>query len=80
MAAEHSRLHVIAFAQFTFERVAFAADQRFGAFLFAELDIRKNFFQLLLRGLRARIIVLVSSGCPCVIAATRLSARSMKRS
>jgi hypothetical protein len=63
---------------FPAERVAFADDRDFGAFLLADIDIRDSS-----RAARKRptpIIVAGSRGLPCTIAPTRFRARSMKQS
>ncbi len=53
MALEHRGLHVIALGELAVEREPLATGQELGAFLLADIDIRKNLLQLIVGGLRA---------------------------
>ncbi len=53
VALEHRGLDVVAAGQVAAEHVALAADQAFGTFLLAQVQVRENLLQLFLRGLRA---------------------------
>jgi hypothetical protein len=79
VALEQRRLDVVAAGQVTAELGTAAADQHLRALLLAELQVRQDLVHLHRRGLRAHHGVGVQR-VPCLIAATRLSARSMKRS
>src|SRR5271165_126668 len=50
---EHGRLYVVSAGQFPGQAVALAADQDFGAFLLADVDVGENLLQLLGRSLSA---------------------------
>ena len=79
VALEHRRLDVEAAGKIAAELGTTAAGQHLGALLLADVDIGEDLGELLARCLRADHGV-GRSGSPCLIAATRFSARSMKRS
>ena len=53
IALEHGRFHIETFGQIAIELALMPTCQHFGSLLFADVEIREDFFQLVLAGLRA---------------------------